>query len=200
MLRPRIHAPHWLMPRAAKSSSTPCRPPSRPCILRNVGVSKAHWWSSMPFSPMGCSRRWPGPAPYPSTEIENEATRILRHEFLSCCAIRRADHVVEWTRMPPPKRYGRCARSRRRRLPRVGFGAPAVTPRWVESACGSVDRAAGVAGAAASVSASTTTIRWRGRSSAHRHPRRGTRETPPGIPRWWRRSGGCCPRTRTPGL
>src|SRR5438477_5496546 len=85
MLRPRIQAPRFAKPRAAKSSSTPSRgalspisdPAKSPAIFWKVFVPKTQLCSAMPPMPIGLSRSWPGPAPYPSMEIENALTRSL---------------------------------------------------------------------------------------------------------------------------
>src|ERR1700674_5997773 len=85
MLRPMIHAPTFAKPREAKSSSMPGSPPSPPCMLRKVLVSTSHSCSCSPPEPSGCSTLWLAPAPYPSSEIENDITRtfIIQHLSIS---------------------------------------------------------------------------------------------------------------------
>src|SRR5688572_8565240 len=73
MLRPMIQAPTLAKPRAVKSSSMPVAP-SCPDILRNVRVPNIHSCSASPPMPSGSARLWSGPAPYPSSETEKQAT------------------------------------------------------------------------------------------------------------------------------
>ncbi len=54
MFLPRIQAPTFLKPRAAKSSSIPVVPPSAPNRVRwNVRVGTNHWCKSVPPTPSG---------------------------------------------------------------------------------------------------------------------------------------------------
>ena len=77
MLRPRIKAPKFAIPRAANSSSTSMDPPSCPCIARNVFVWKNHWKISGPRLPSGSFRLCSVPALKPSNDTANPATRTL---------------------------------------------------------------------------------------------------------------------------
>ena len=64
MFRPRIHAPRFSKPRAAKASSTPVVPSSFPNRLRwKVRVGQSQPCSSVPPSPSGWSRLCSAPAP-----------------------------------------------------------------------------------------------------------------------------------------
>src|SRR5690349_1737285 len=75
MFRPRMCAPMFSNPFAAKSLSTPSSPPFPPCISRHTRVGKNHSISSGPVVPRGCLRLWSGPAPNPSMDIPNDSTR-----------------------------------------------------------------------------------------------------------------------------
>src|SRR5436190_1861924 len=74
MLRPRIHAPTSPFSRAATSSSTPVSPATASGPPLKVRVPTIQSCSASPPTPRGSSRDWRGPAPYPSSESENQET------------------------------------------------------------------------------------------------------------------------------
>src|SRR5678815_1195832 len=95
MLRPRIKAPKFAIPRAANSSSTSMDPPSCPCIARNVFVWKNHWKISGPRLPSGSFRLCSVPALKPSNDTANPATRTLGiFALLQLHAIAPSDNVT----------------------------------------------------------------------------------------------------------
>src|ERR1700733_1642956 len=59
----------------------PWVPPVWPWIFLNDSVFRNHWCSSRPRTPRGLFRSCRGPAPNPSSEIENAATLTLAMGF-----------------------------------------------------------------------------------------------------------------------
>src|SRR5712664_1407815 len=80
MFRPMIYAPMPSPKRLAKSLSGPVVPPVFPFISRNARVPTYQPCSSSPPTPSGSLSPWPGPAPYPSSEIAKLWTRTLDME------------------------------------------------------------------------------------------------------------------------
>src|SRR5215472_2904075 len=74
MFLPRIQAPTLANDCAAISLSTPRVPPPWPVIFLKTSVRKNQLWSSVPRTPSGLWRSCRGPAPNPSSEMENAAT------------------------------------------------------------------------------------------------------------------------------
>src|SRR5580704_86829 len=119
MLRPRTHAPTLSNARRARRLSTPVSPCSCPCIVLKTSVWKNQSCSSTPRTPIGFCRSWRGPAPNPSIETENVATRtslmsVHYHDkpdrqiagAVLACDLRRS-RIVGWAW--PPDRPGLSA-------------------------------------------------------------------------------------------
>jgi len=76
MLRPMTVAPLPSSPATAKRSLTLLSsPPSCLNNRRNFRVPMNYSCNASPPAPSGCSRLWPGPAAYPSSDIEKLCTR-----------------------------------------------------------------------------------------------------------------------------
>src|SRR5215472_3248088 len=82
MFLPRIQAPTLANDCAAISLSTPRVPPPWPVIFLKTSVRKNQLWSSVPRTPSGLWRSCRGPAPNPSIEMENAATRTFMFQSL----------------------------------------------------------------------------------------------------------------------
>src|SRR5258708_6834477 len=92
MFLPRIQAPTFLKPRAAKSSSIPVVPPWAPNRVRwNVRVGTNHRCKSVPPTPSGFLMSWFGPAPYPSSEMVKPSTRT---RVILCLPFRLTPNVM----------------------------------------------------------------------------------------------------------